>query len=62
MKVRWDSNLSTSQTQPQLIHEGWHSFDSMKYQEVNNRKQQQNNRRFQVSGWGRFTGLAEMRP
>lgn len=58
MKVRWDSNLPTSQTQPQLIHEGWHPFDSVKYQEVNNSKQQQNNKRFEVLGCGRFGGFA----
>lgn len=41
VKVWWDSNLPTSQTQTQLIYDGWYSFGSTKDKEVNNRKQQQ---------------------
>lgn len=45
MKVWWDSNLPTSQTQTELIHDGWYLFDSTKDKEVNNTKQQQKNKR-----------------
>jgi len=45
VKVGWDSNLPTSQTQTQLIYDGWYSFDSKKDKEGNNRIQQQKNKR-----------------